>query len=134
VDCSRRHDVIVVGLGAMGSATVSYELARRGQRVLGLERFGPAHSEASSHGGTCLVRQVCWEDPAYVPLAQRTFELWRDTERISGQVLLRPTGGLVLGPPESATVYVAQLLGRVLAHTRTKLRRPHQVREEHDRG
>jgi sarcosine oxidase len=79
----RSHDVIVVGLGGMGSAA-AYHLARRGQRVLGLERFGPIHDLGSSHGGSRLIRQACYEDPAYIPLMRRSYELWRDPGRRSG--------------------------------------------------
>jgi choline dehydrogenase-like flavoprotein len=61
------YDVIVIGLGGMGSAAACH-LARRGQRVLGLERFGPAHDRGSSHGGSRIIRQAYFEDPAYVPL------------------------------------------------------------------
>lgn len=94
----RAHDVIVVGLGGMGSAAV-YHIARRGQRVLGLDRFSPAHDRGSSHGGSRLVRRTCWEDPDYVPLAERSYELWRELERSSGEDLLLITGGLLLGSP-----------------------------------
>ena len=92
----RVYDVIIVGLGGMGSAA-AYHLARRGQRVLGIERFTPAHDLGSSHGRSRLIRQC--EDPAYVPLAQRAYELWRDLEQSSGEALLLVTGGLYLGPP-----------------------------------
>jgi len=93
------HDVIVVGLGGMGSAA-AYHLARRRQRVLGLERFGPVHDQGSSHGGSRLIRQACYEDPAYVPLAQRSYELWRELEASSGDTLFLDTGGLLLGSPD----------------------------------
>ena len=92
----RAYDVIVVGLGGMGSAA-AYHLARRGQRILGLEQFGPAHSLGSSHGSSRLVRQL--EDPGYVPLAQQAYALWRELEDYSGEALLLITGGLYLGPP-----------------------------------
>ncbi|HEY3238641.1 MAG TPA: N-methyl-L-tryptophan oxidase, partial [Acidimicrobiia bacterium] len=97
----RRHpyDVIVLGLGGMGSAA-AYHLARRGQRVLGLDRFTPAHDQGSSHGGSKLIRATCWENPGYVPLVQRSYELWRELERNSGEELLLITGGLLLGSPE----------------------------------
>ena len=68
-------DVIVIGLGGMGSAAAAH-LAARGQRVLGLERFGPAHDRGSSHGGSRIIRQSYFEDPAYVPLLLRAYELW----------------------------------------------------------
>src|ERR1043165_9293121 len=98
-----RYDVIVVGLGGMGSAAAA-PLARRGQRVLGLERFGMAHDRGSSHGKSRVIRQAYHEDPAYVPLVLRAYELWRELERDSGQSLLTLTGGLRLGSPDSAVV------------------------------
>ena len=73
------YDVIVVGLGGMGSAAAAH-LAARGQRVLGLERFGPAHDRGSSHGGSRITRQAYFEDPAYVPLLLRAYELWDQLE------------------------------------------------------
>jgi sarcosine oxidase len=103
----RAHDVIVVGLGGMGSAAV-YHLARRGQRVLGLDRFTPAHNRGSSHGGSRLVRRTCWEAPDYVPLAERSYELWRELERSSGEDLLLITGGLLLGSPGCTMLTGAQ--------------------------
>ena len=94
----RSHDVIVVGLGGMGSAA-AYHLARRGQRVLGLERFTPAHDRGSSHGRSRVIRQAYFEDPAYVPLVLRAYELWREAERASGADLLLITGALMIGAP-----------------------------------
>ena len=73
-------DVIVVGLGAMGSAS-AYHLARRGQRVLGLDRFAPPHVLGSSHGQTRIIREAYFEHPDYVPLIQRAYELWADLEK-----------------------------------------------------
>jgi sarcosine oxidase len=96
------YDVIVVGLGGMGSATVR-NLAARGVRVLGLERFQPAHDRGSSHGDSRIIRQSYFEDPAYVPLLLRAYELWQEAEKDSGADLLTLTGGLYLGPPESTT-------------------------------
>ena len=81
------YDVIVVGLGGMGSAA-AYHLAARGQRVLGLERHTPAHDRGSSHGGSRIVRQTYFEDPAYVPLLLRSYELWERLGHDSGEDLL----------------------------------------------
>jgi sarcosine oxidase len=97
------YDVIVIGLGGMGSSA-AYHLARRGQRVLGLEKFTPAHDKGSSHGGSRIIRQSYFEDPAYVPLLLRAYELWEDLARDSGQEVYRITGGLFLGPSECLTV------------------------------
>ena len=97
------YDVIVLGLGGMGSAAAAH-LAARGARVLGLERFGPAHDQGSSHGGSRIIRQAYFEDPAYVPLLRRAYELWEQLETDSRRDLMTQTGGLYLGRPESDTV------------------------------
>ncbi|HVU22720.1 MAG TPA: N-methyl-L-tryptophan oxidase [Opitutus sp.] len=97
------YDVAVVGLGAMGSA-VACHLARRGQRVLGLDRFRPPHTNGSSHGQTRIIREAYFEDPLYVPLVQRAYELWAELENRSGRNLLETTGGLMIGRRESAVV------------------------------
>jgi sarcosine oxidase len=96
-------DVIVLGLGGMGSAAAAH-LAARGQRVLGLERFGPAHDRGSSHGDSRVIRQSYFEDPAYVPLLLRSYELYEQLARDSGTELIRLTGGLYFGPPDSVVV------------------------------
>ncbi|MBI3968353.1 MAG: N-methyl-L-tryptophan oxidase [Chloroflexi bacterium] len=96
-------DVAVVGLGAIGSA-VAYHLARRGRRVLGLDRFTPPHVFGSSHGQTRVIRQAYYEHPGYVPMAQRAFELWRALERDVGRRLLDETGFLMIGAPESGLI------------------------------
>src|SRR5579859_7759699 len=87
----------------MGSAA-AYHLARRGRRVLGLEQFTPAHDRGSSHGRSRIIRQSYIEGPQYVPLLLRAYELWRELELQTGHELLRITGGLMIGRPESATV------------------------------
>jgi sarcosine oxidase len=97
------YDVIVIGLGGMGSAA-AYHLARRGQRVLGLEKFTPAHDRGSSHGGSRIIRQAYFEDPAYVPLLLRAYELWDKLAADSGREVHRLTGGLYIGPPDCETV------------------------------
>ena len=97
------YDVIVVGVGGMGSAAC-WQLARRGQRVLGLERFDIPHAEGSSHGVTRIIRLAYYEDPAYVPLLQRAFALWREASQAAGETLLVTTGSLDAGPAESGVV------------------------------
>jgi sarcosine oxidase len=98
-----RWDVIIIGLGAMGSAA-AFHLARRGQRVLGVDRYAPPHTLGSSHGQTRIIREAYFEDPAYVPLVQRAYELWDDLERETGAKLFLKTGGLMVGPPQSELV------------------------------
>ena len=97
------YDVIVVGLGAMGSAAACH-LARRGMRVLGLDRFSPPHAFGSSHGETRIIREAYFEHPVYVPMVQRAYELWRDLEKETGTTLLRETGGVMIGRPDSDLV------------------------------
>jgi sarcosine oxidase len=94
------YDVIVLGLGGMGSATL-FHLARRGLRVLGLERFDLVHEYGSSHGLTRIIRLAYWEHPSYVALLRRSYELWRELERLAGEHLLYITGSVDAGPPGS---------------------------------
>jgi sarcosine oxidase len=94
------YDAIVAGLGGMGSAA-AYQLAGRGKRVLGLERYTPAHDKGSSHGQSRMIRQAYFEDPSYVPLLFRAYELWEQLERETGVDLMTLGGGLMIGPPES---------------------------------
>jgi sarcosine oxidase len=96
------YDAIVAGLGGMGSAA-AYQLAGRGRRVLGLERYTPAHDRGSSHGQSRIIRQAYFEDPSYVPLLLRAYELWERLERETGDDLMTLTGGLMIGPPDSRT-------------------------------
>ena len=96
-------DVIVVGVGAVGSATVA-ELAARGLHVLGLERDGIPNESGSSGGVNRMIRLAYSEDPRYVPLVRRAFERWRQLESRSGERLLVTTGGVDAGAPDSESV------------------------------
>ena len=95
-----RADVIVAGLGAHGSAT-AYHIAKRGKRVIGFDQFRPPHDRGSSYGKGRVIRTAYSEGPAYVPLVQRAWQLWRELERESGDSLLRITGGISMGPKDS---------------------------------
>ncbi|MGZ5089933.1 MAG: N-methyl-L-tryptophan oxidase [Burkholderiales bacterium] len=97
------YDVIVVGVGGMGSATV-YHLARRGLKVLGLEQFDIPNEFGSSHGVSRIIRLAYAEHPNYVPLLRRAYELWRELEKRVGERLLIITGGIDAGEENSATV------------------------------
>ncbi len=97
------YDAIVVGLGAMGSAA-AYHLARRGRRVLGLDGLPPGHCLGSSHGYTRVIRKAYFENPAYVPLLQRAYELWTELSQESIEPLYQRTGGLWLGPKSAAVI------------------------------
>ena len=99
----RVWDTIVAGLGGMGSAA-AYHLARRGGRVLGLDAFARGHDRGSSHGRSRIIREAYFESPDYVVLVRRAYRLWRELERESGRTLLRITGGLWMGAPDSDVV------------------------------
>jgi sarcosine oxidase len=101
-------DVIVAGVGGMGSAA-AYQLAVRGQRVLGIEQFTPGHDRGSSHGRSRIIRLAYHEHPSYVPLVRRAYELWRQAEAESGRCLLTVTGGIMLSTPEGDLVSGARL-------------------------
>lgn len=99
----KHFDTIVVGIGGMGSAAL-WQLARRGQKVLGLERFDLGHGMGSSHGFNRIIRLAYFEHPSYVPLLRRAYELWRETETLSGETLLYVTGGLDAGLEDGRVV------------------------------
>src|ERR1700721_2705185 len=96
-------DVAVIGLGAIGSAP-RYALARRGVRVLGLERFQPGHERGSSHGETRIIRLGYFEHPSYVPLVRSAYAGWREIEAAAGRQLLHVTGIAEIGPPDGVLV------------------------------
>ena len=96
-------DVIILGLGAMGSAA-AYHLARRGNRVLGIEQFTSPHDKGSSHGGSRMIRQAYFESPDYIPLVLRAYELWRKLETDTGTQLLHITGGMNIGSVDGSLV------------------------------
>ena len=97
------YDVIVIGVGGMGSATV-YQLARSGCRVLGLEQFTVPHAFGSSHGSTRIIRLAYSEGPRYVPLLRAAYRYWTELEEVTGESILVVTGGLDIGPPDSPKV------------------------------
>ena len=94
------YDVIVAGVGGMGSAAC-FHLARRGLRVLGLERFDIPHARGSSHGQTRIIRLAYAEHPGYVPLLRRAYALWREMGEAADERLLYVTGGIDAGPEGS---------------------------------
>jgi sarcosine oxidase len=115
---SRTLDAIVVGLGVAG-ASIAAELAARGLRVLGLDRFRPPHTHGSSHGETRIIREAYFEHPDYVPLLQRAYERWSELEHLTRRTLLTRTGGLMVGPPDGVLVSGALRSAEThgLAHT-----------------
>jgi len=106
------YDVIVLGLGGMGSAA-AYHLARRGRGVVGFDRFPAAHDQGSSHGRSRIIREAYWEHPSYVPLVWRAYDLWEELERASGKLLLLTTTGILIGAPDTPLVQGALESARV---------------------
>jgi sarcosine oxidase len=96
-------DVVVIGLGAMGSAAVA-SLAARGCRVVGIDKYAPGHDRGSSHGATRIIRLGYFEHPAYVPLLRAAYPLWRELAAKSGLPLVNITGIVEIGAPDSALV------------------------------
>ena len=113
----RTADVIVVGLGAMGSAACR-QLASRGVSVIGIDQYAPPHAWGSTHGDTRITRLAIGEGREYVPLARRSHELWREIERATDTQLLTQPGIVVLAHPSST----------FLAETRAAA---HEYRIEH---
>ena len=97
----QKYDVIVVGVGGMGSATV-YQLAKRGKKVLGIEQFQIAHELGSSHGLSRIIRLAYHEGPEYVAFGKRAYELWGTLQAEMGEKILHITGSVHAGLPESS--------------------------------
>jgi sarcosine oxidase len=100
---SRSFDVIVLGVGSMGSATCSF-LARRGVRVLGIEQFDIPHELGSHAGQSRLIRMAYAEHPDYVPLLVRAYENWKSLEQQTGSQVYFKTGLVYFGKPTDATM------------------------------
>ena len=102
-------DIIVVGQGVMGAAA-AWQCARRGLRVLGLDRYRPPHTFGSSHGGTRVIRETAFEHPRYVPLVRHAWELWDALGAEVGRTdLLIPSGALYAGVPQASVVTGSRL-------------------------
>ncbi len=108
------HDVVVLGAGAMGTAT-AYALARRGRRVALVDRFEPGHARGSSHG-TSRVFRLGYEDADYIALARAALPLWRDIEARTGATLLELTGVLDHGPVEEIAPVLRAFAEHDVAH------------------
>ena len=97
------YDVIILGTGGVGSAA-TFHLARRGAKVLGLDRFPGGHDKGSSHGETRIIRKAYFEHPNYVPLLHRAYELWGDLEQRAAEKLYHEVGLIEIGPPDGVVV------------------------------
>jgi sarcosine oxidase len=97
------YDLVVLGLGGMGSAAAAHAAAR-GARVLGIEQFARGHTFGASSGRSRIIRKAYFEDAAYVPLLQRAYALWSELERTTGMRLLDLVGVMMVGLPDSAGI------------------------------
>ncbi|QLK24555.1 N-methyl-L-tryptophan oxidase [Natrinema zhouii] len=95
-----RYDVVVIGVGGMGSAT-AFHLADRGLDVLGLERYDVPHTMGSSHGITRIIRRAYYEHPSYIPLIERAYDLWDDLADETGRGVIHRTGSIDAGPEDN---------------------------------
>ncbi|MEQ1876344.1 MAG: N-methyl-L-tryptophan oxidase [Bdellovibrionia bacterium] len=118
------YDVIVLGLGGIGSA-IANDLASNGVRVLGLEQFPAVHDLGSSHGETRAIRRAYFENPNYIPLIRRAYELWEKYQKDSGLTLLQKPGCLLMGPEKSKVI-----AGCVAAAKTAQI--PHEILKELD--
>lgn len=105
---------ILIGLGAMGSAA-TYQLAKRGNKVLGIDQYSPPHTYGSSHGDTRITRQAIGEGSEYVPLVLRSYDLWEEIEREMGKKVLTITGGLIMTSVEGVMRHGSNFFNQTVA-------------------
>lgn len=99
----KTYDVIVIGMGGIGSAALA-AVARRDVKVLGLDQFPPAHDRGSSHGATRIIRKAYFEHPDYVPLVTHAYQRWRELEVETGRSLLSSCGLIQVGPESGEVI------------------------------
>mgnify|MGYP001826868268 CR=1 FL=1 len=98
-----KYDVIVIGVGGVGSAAAYYS-AKRGARVLGIDRFNPGHSRGSSHGTARIVQKGCYHQSDYLPLLDRALDNWQELESLTGTHLISESGLLIVGPDDGVLI------------------------------
>ncbi|WP_066903738.1 N-methyl-L-tryptophan oxidase [Millisia brevis] len=120
-------DVIVIGLGSMGGAACN-ALAERGYRTIGIEAFQPGHDQGSAHGGTRIIRQSYFEDPAYVPLLRSAYDGFRKLEQESGRDLMQLCGGIYIGDPNN-TIFAGSRDAAIEHHLPHEILNAAEIRE-----
>ncbi|MEN2280569.1 N-methyl-L-tryptophan oxidase [Algoriphagus sp. SE2] len=96
----KKYDVVVIGLGAVGAATL-FQLSKSNRSILGIDRFDPPHKMGSSHGETRITRLAVGESDAYVPMVMRSHEIWREIELLSNSKIFTQCGGILFDSGES---------------------------------
>jgi len=115
----KTFDVAVLGLGAIGSATV-YQLAKRQIRVLGIDRYSPPHQLGSTHGASRITREAIGEGEHLTPLARRSHQIWREIELETGRALLSTSGLLLISSPaKTSFTHVERFLANTIAAARS---------------
>ena len=98
-----KFDVVVVGCGGVGSSAL-YQLSKLGLKVAGIDQFSPPHNLGSTHGQTRVIRKAYFEHPDYVPLLERSYDLWRELESDASTKLLIQSGVLEVGPSDGILI------------------------------
>jgi sarcosine oxidase len=119
-------DVIVIGLGAMGSAAC-YQLAKRGAKVIGIDKYSPPHTLGSTHGDTRITRLAIGEGEQFVPFAIRSHEIWRELESETGADLMTTTGGLIMSPASGDPLHGSANFLQTTINAATKFGIKHRV-------
>lgn len=119
------YNTIVLGLGAMGSAAL-YQLAKRGDKVLGIDQYDPPHTLGSTHGGSRITRQAIGEGLEYTPLSLRSYEIIKDIEEKTGEKLLLQCGGLMISNKAATGVHHVQNFFEVTVQAAKKFNIPHE--------
>jgi sarcosine oxidase len=123
---AKHYDVAVVGLGALGSATV-FQLSRRGIHVLGVDQFTPPHKFGSTHGATRITRQAIGEGSHLTPLVLRSEALWREIEKETGASLFTASGVLIISSVEKTScTHVANFFDNTVTAARDH-QIPHEI-------
>lgn len=120
------YDVVVIGLGAMGSAAL-YQLSKKSKNVLGIDQFNPPHSLGSTHGETRITRVAIGEGEEFVQFAKRSHEIWDEIHNITGTQLLFRVGGLIMAVPDHIATHGSDDFLGTTIRAAEKFNIPHEI-------
>lgn len=115
---TKPYDTAIIGAGVFGAWT-AWHLQRAGQRVVLVDKYGPANARASSGGETRVIRMAYGPDEIYTRMSHRSLGQWKDFfARIARPELFRETGVLWLAAAtdKAARQSVATLEQLCIAH------------------